>query len=77
MCLLPKDDQDEKCVTFINMHCYSYFLSLFARRYKFLAINLYSCLKNLHIAIWQMFLCLEYRTKAPEYFRNLTKTLFP
>ena len=72
MCLLPKDDQDEKCVAFVNMHCYSYFLCLFAWQYKILVINFYSCFKNLHVNIWKIFLCLDYRAKAPDYFRNLT-----
>ena len=71
MYLLPKDDQDEKCIAFINTLCYLYFLSLFAWRYKFLVINFY-CFKNLHVNIWKIFLCLEYRAKPPDYFRNLT-----
>ena len=71
MYLLPKDDQDEKCVAYVNTLCYSSFLSLFGWRYKFLVVNFY-CFKNLRVNIWKIFLCLEYRAKPLDYFRNLT-----
>ena len=71
MYLLPKDDKDEKCVAYVNTLCYSSFLSLFAWRYKFLVVNFY-CFKNLHVNIWKIFPCLEYRAKPLDYFRNLT-----
>ena len=71
MYLLPKDDQDEKCVAYVNTLCYSPFLSLFGWRYKFLVVNFY-CFKNLRVNIWKIFLCLEYRAKPLDYFRNLT-----
>ena len=71
MYLLPKDDQDEKCVAYVNTLCYSSFLSLFGWRCKFLVVNFY-CFKNLRVNIWKIFLCLEYRAKPLDYFRNLT-----
>ena len=71
MYLLPKDDQNEKCVAYVNTLCYSSFLSLFGWRYKFLVVNFY-CFKNLRVNIWKIFLCLEYRAKPLDYFRNLT-----
>ena len=70
MYLLPKDDKDEKCVAYVNTLCYSSFLSLFGWRYKFLVVNFY-CFKNLRVNIWKIFLCLEYRAKPLDYFRNL------
>ena len=57
-------------------YCYKYALLFILPQLVCLAVQI-SCFKNLHITIWQMFRCLEYCTKAPDHFRNLTETLFP
>ena len=69
MCLLPKDDQDEKCVE-------KYALLFVVPQLVCLVVQI-SCHKFLFLFqklanIWKIFLCLKYRAKAPDYFRNLT-----